>query len=101
MATGGYTMDVAVTESAATALSNDASYAKSAVSALTAIPKIGAPAAGEGIGSTLTKFQSGWDEALGKIGTEMKDLSGKVSGTAKATVKVERDVQDRFGHFAN
>jgi hypothetical protein len=98
---GGYTMDVAVTESAATALSNDAGYAKDAIATLTGMPKVGAPAAGEGIGATLTKFQSGWHDALGKIGTEMTDLSGKVSSTAKVTVEVEQNVQGRFSQFSN
>ena len=43
MATGGYSMDVAVTEAAATALGNDASYAKAAVTALTGMPKVRRP----------------------------------------------------------
>lgn len=99
MATG-YTMDVERTETAATAIGDDATYAKSAITSLAAVPKPAAPAAGEGIGAELAAFQTGWNDVLTAVGTELTAMSGKVSATKNVTVKVEQEVRGRFHQFA-
>ena len=96
----GYTMDVQQTKSAATALSDDATFATTAKSNLTGMPVPGAPAAGDGIGSTLAPFKSGWTDVLDKVGKELTAMSGKVIQTANVTVTVEEQVHSRFSMFA-
>ncbi len=64
---GGYTMQVAEVENAASMLTSDATHADNANADVEGISALPAPQAGTSIGPDLTAFKSGWEEALGDL----------------------------------
>ena len=99
MGNGGYTIEVRRTEGAAAALSGNAGLATSAIGSLDAIIPPGPPPAGRGIGAEVSKFSSGWHDALDMIGKDIGLMAGKVTAGAQATVTVEQEVHNQFSRF--
>lgn len=87
-------------ESAAQVLKDNTAYADTTKFDLTGISKIGAPAAGEGVGAELAKLETAWLEVLPKFTKELNGLAAKVKASATVYVEVEEAVGGRFTPFA-
>ncbi len=59
-----------------------------------------APAAGTSIAPALSTVQAAWNEAIPKVGMELRLIGGSVKASATMIEAVEIDVRGPFARFA-